>query len=644
MRFIPFFLRVVTLGVLLLPAFSMAAIQLPLLLSNDAIIQRDQPVSIWGWAEPEQTVTIKLNDRVQVVDSDAQGEWQAIFEPLKAGVSVSLVVKAGGEIKTVNNMLAGDVWVASGQSNMEWLLQDSLGAETELQLLNNTNIRHFKIPKSWSVAPENRLAGGEWFSATSEHAGEFSGVAYFFAKKVAAQTGVPIGIIGSNWGGSSIETWMSYRALGLSAEEIQQVLGKHKQKNDDYRSAQLKQMQRWPGALVNKLGDADADWSAAELQTNEWAEISVPSLWEGQGYNGVDGIIWYRKQFQLTHEDIAGGITLGLGRIDDNDITWVNGVKVGETRAFNEIRTYSVPESALKPGLNSIAIRVEDTGGGGGIYSDVELLYVQTAEGKKTSLAGEWLFRPDKVFVDTDGAMNQVETALYNKMMYPLFQYPVKGVIWYQGESNAFEETRATQYARQFQQMIIEWRQKWAQPELAFYWVQLASFDTNDGDSLVRPWATLRESQTAALTLPNTGQAIAIDVGDANDIHPRDKKTVGERLAVIALNKTYGDKKQHYRGPELKSVKLKGTSLVIKFNSAKGLAIRDGQASVLGFELVDQAGKLVPLEGLVKGTKVVLKLNNRSPVEVRYAWDDSPVNANLMDTTGLPAEPFRVKL
>jgi len=622
-----------------------ATIELPWLLSDGAVLQRDEPIPIWGTAPAGSEVTVDFAGEKRKARVDADGNWNTEFSPKRAGGPYTITAATESITRTSTDIWMGDVWLCSGQSNMEWPLRNSQGAETEIQTSSFLQVRHFKIPTSWSVTPSDNLAGGQWQPATREHLGGFSGVGWYFAKQIHTTTKIPIGLINATWGGSKIEAWMSPSTLGKTSEATQSALAKLMADGESRARATKKYLQRWPGSVVARVKEAKADWSDANLDEADWLSIQVPSLWEEQEYAGMDGVVWYRHVFELSEAQAAAGITLGLGRIDDKDITWVNGYKVGETQTYDRVRTYTVLAKFLKEGRNQIAVRVEDTGGGGGIYSNADLVYWSSADGKRNSLAGKWKMKADRVSVAPSSNIQHMETALYNKMLHPLFRIPIKGVIWYQGESNANTAVQAQHYREQFPAFITDLRQSWNKPDLPFYWVQLANFISKQDKADSSPWAVLRESQTAALDLDNTGQAITIDVGNPLDIHPLDKKTVGERLARIALNKTYNFKKVDYRGPVFHSAKLKHNQLIVKFSEDKKLAAKDQAALIEGFEIAGKDGQFQKLSGSIKSNKVALPLNNiTQPKTLRYAWTDNPIEANLMDSEGLPAEPFRVDL
>ncbi len=537
--------------------------------------------------------------------------------------------------------MIGDVWVCSGQSNMEWAVADSLDAAREIAAARDPKIRHFKVPRSWATTPEENVAGGRWEPADPEHTGAFTAVGYFFARELRAHADVPIGLINTSWGGSRIEPWMSAGALGLDDAGMRALLARER----DYGQQVLKAIRARVGPLPERDGglvDGLAVWADPELDDSSWMRMSLPARWEEAGFEGMDGVAWFRTSFELGAGDAAAGARLGLGTIDDSDIAWVNGREVGRTElAWNRPRVYAVPDAVLHEGRNVIAVRVEDTGGGGGIWGDPALLYVDVA-GKKLPLAGEWRFKIGLVTVNLDFHKNEVPTVLYNAMVHPLQSYPIKGVLWYQGESNAAQDD-AFRYRDLFRAMITDWRAGWGQGELPFLWVQLAAFmpaAAEPGDS---SWAVLRESQSAALALPRTGQAVAIDIGDADDIHPRNKQEVGRRLALAARAVAYGEKIEH-SGPTYRSHEVRDGRIVLTFDHVGGGLewVGDASASLRGFAIAGADRRFVWADATIENGRVVVWSDAvPAPVAVRYAWADNPAGANLFNVDGLPASPFR---
>lgn len=636
------------LVVILLSVNSYAKIKIPLLITDGVVIQRGKTIPIWGWAGANEKVTIKFDGKARVVTSSADGNWEVNFPAKSAGGPYQLNIKGNDSSITVNDVWIGDVWVLSGQSNMEWPLRNVNNADMEIANATDGKIRHFKIPNSWAIEPELTLAGGSWSPASPKTVGAFSGIGYFFAKNLRNKMDVPIGLIGSNWGGSNIESWMEASLLGLTQKQASENIKKLVVVEKENLKAAIKNINQWPGALVEnvkrdqKTENSNSDLSAAVLDESDWDNIKAPSLWESEGFGGMDGIAWYRKSFTLNQADIAQDLILNLAKIDDNDITWVNGVKVGETNAYDKVRRYVVPKKLLKAGKNIIAIRVDDTGGGGGIYSNPAQLYIDVS-GKKISLAGLWKFKVAQGKISSSANMNHTSTALYNKMMHPLFKTPVKGVLWYQGESNANNPQQAYDYRYQFISLIKDWRTQWQDEQLPFLWVQLANFNSGQNTETNSPWAIVRDSQAQALSLPNTGQVLTIDVGNPDNIHPRDKQTVGRRLALEAFNKIYGMKDVKFRGPFLANYSLKQNKVELTMQSNSRLKLSSSENEVVnGFLLAGENKEFFPAMAKLDGEKIVVWSDSvKQPVAIRYAWDDNPENLNLFDTEGLPAEPFR---
>ncbi len=627
----------VALVILALPGVATAHVTLPRVFSDGAVMQRDQPMRIWGSADAGARVHVDFNGNAVDVVAGDDGRWSATLPAHGAGGPYQLSVRSGEATRVLRDVLVGDVWLASGQSNMEWPVAQAGGADEVIASAGDAQIRHFKIPKSWSAEPGQDVVGGEWLSASPQTVAKFSAVAYAFARELRAATGVPIGIIDSTWGGSSIEAWMDASSLGLDAQALSRQ-GSEMQRKDELALASTRaRLARWPQPAVDT-----ARWQEADFDDRDWDSIPVPGLWETGGYNGMDGEAWYRASFTLSAAEAAAGVTVGVGRIDDSDVTWVNGHQVGETRMqYNLARAYAVPPQALHAGVNHVAVHVSDFGGGGGIHGDAAEVFVQPRGGAKRAFDGGWKFRPAQASVALVDDKNQVPTLLHNAMMHPLQPYPLRGVIWYQGESNAGEGT-AYRYRDQFASMIKDWRTDWEQPRLPFLWVQLANFNSGGDTASGSPWAMLRESQSAALSLPATAQAVIIDVGDPGDIHPTDKQTVGHRLALGARHVAYGESLV-YSGPVFKKAHFEHGMGLLEFDlEGSALAVRGGGDAVQGFQLAGDDRVFHPATATISGDKVVLQSDAVPlPVAVRYAWRDNPENANLVNREKLPASPFR---
>ena len=646
------------------PAIRAAAgLRLSRLVGDGMVMQRGARVPVWGWAPSGAAVAVTFDGRPYAARAAADGRWQVTLPTMPAGGPHAMTVAAGGERVAVRDILVGDVWVCSGQSNMEWTLENARDGAREVAAARDPMIRHFKVPTSWAWAPSDTLAGGRWEPADSAHAGQFTAVGYFFARDLRRSVRVPVGLLHTSWGGSRAEPWVSAEALGLDSAAVARL----RAEEDAYERGMLDSLR---ARLGGEIPTADAGlvagravWAAPDFDDSAWRTIRAPALWEGQGYPGMDGVAWYRATFDLTAGEARAGVRLGLGRIDDSDVSYVNGREVGRTtNAYATPRVYAVPAAALRPGRNVVAVRVEDTGGGGGIGGDSTELFVDAGGGRRP-LAGAWRFRVGAV-TGVPGApdgqhINKVPTVLYNQMVHPALPYPVKGVLWYQGESNADDYRDAVAYRATFAALIHDWRRRWNAPTMPFLWVQLANYMAPDSTPAERSnWAALRESQTAALALPNTAQAVIIDVGEAGDIHPRNKQDVGARLALAARRVAYGQRVEH-SGPVLRRSRVEGGRVVLEFDhAAGGLAARArGDApnalphassngapggALGGFAVAGADRRFVWAEARVEGGRVVVWSDRvPSPVAVRYAWGNNPDRANLYNAAGLPAGPFR---
>jgi len=622
---------------LALPAI--AAPRLPLLFADGAVLQRGQPIPVWGWASPGAKIAVSLDGHAASATADAQGQWQARLPAHAAGGPYVLQVQGDGATLQVADVLVGDVWLASGQSNMEFPLLKSDGGPAAVAAASDAKIRHFKVPKSWSAQPEQALAGGSWKPADPANAGEFSAVAYYFAQDLRASTGVPIGIIDSTWGGSAIEAWMDAASQGVDAAALARQGDEIRRRDEAALAGTKDKLARYR----LPAGQSSEDWNKPGYDDSGWDSIPVPANWESVGYAGMDGVAWYRTSFILSAAEAKRGVTLGVARIDDTDTTFVNGVQVGHIEnSYDTLRAYPVPSSALRAGRNVVAVKVLDTGGGGGIHGEAENLYVQPAGGARRPFDGAWKFRPESGTVSGIDDKNQQPTLLYNAMIHPLQRYPVRGVIWYQGETNAkLANNAALKYHEQFVTMIDSWRADRGQPELPFLWVQLANFDDHSDQGDTSPWALLRESQSKALSLPATGQAVIIDIGNPADIHPTNKHDVGRRLALAARHVAYGESLVH-SGPVFIGADFADGMATLRFDlGGSVLAVRGG-GEPGGFALAGADRKFHPAQARIEGDHIVVHSDAvPQPVAVRYAWQGSPDAANLVNREQLPASPFR---
>lgn len=611
---------------------------------DSMVLQRDAPLRIWGKASAGESITVKFHSQERKTSADKNGEWLVVLSPEKAGGPYALTVH-GKETVTLKGILMGDIWLCSGQSNMEFPVKgwsSVYNADEEIKQADFPQIRLFTVEKNVEAQPADHLKGGVWQTCSPASISPFSAVGYFFGRALQKDLQVPIGLINSTWGGTQIEAWISHAGF-VNDPYFKQIIKTAPSLtiNELVEKRQLREKQ-YLELLQKGLPDAadSAQWKTAGYDHRNWSMMDLPGLWEQQqNLSRLDGVVWFRKDIYVDSADAGNAGSLHLAKIDDRDETYLNGVMIGGIAGWNTDRAYSVPEGLLKPGKNVIAIKVEDSGGGGGIHGEGSDLFL-TVNNHKKSLTGPWHYRVEKIAHSSNGiGPNEYPSLLYNGMIHPFHQLNIKGVIWYQGEANAW---RAYEYKYGLPLLISDWRNRFNNKSLPFYYVQLTSYDAGNGNSNQgSTWAELRESQSATLRVPKTGMAVTIDIGDAKDIHPRNKKDVGERLAAIALQRTYGINKIS-SGPVYTAMRKTGQKLVIDFSLVgKGLTAK-GANELSGFEIAGSDRKFFPAKAIIAGRSVELSsVEVLNPVAVRYAWADDASNANLFNKDGWPAAPFR---
>jgi sialate O-acetylesterase len=624
-------------------------ILLPSVFSDNMVLQQKTNAAIWGKATAGKAVkiTVSWNKVNYGTITDTSGNWKIKVATPGYGGPYTITI-SDGELLVLNNVLIGDVWICSGQSNMEMPLAGwgkILNSEKEIADAKFPHIRLLQADHITSNFPINdaKVANGGWQECSPKYVAEFSSTAYFFAREVYEKTKIPIGLIHTSWGGTIAEAWTSAESLKKMTDFSAAVDKIQKSAKNPSTVSYEEKLQNWVKMTTEKDSGyqaGEAKWALAE--TTNWKSMTLPTLWEDAALKNFDGIVWFTKKVNIPENWKTNGAKLNLGTIDDNDITFVNGVKVGETVGYNVGRTYAIPANLLKTGENTITVRVFDSGGGGGIYGDAKDLSLTNNTAEKISLAGDWKYKVGVDFKNVEAKPYEENgpnrpTVLYNAMIHPYLQFSIKGAIWYQGESNA---DRAYQYRELFPTMIKDWRQKWGQGDFPFYFVQLANFMQVDHAPVESAWAELREAQQKTLALPNTGMATIIDIGDAKDIHPKNKQEVGRRLALIALAKTYG-KKINYSGPVYQSNKVEGKQIRLTFgNTENGLKAVDG-AALNGFAIAGADKKFYWAKASIQGNQIIVSSDQvANPVAVRYAWGNNPV-CNLVSNDGLPASPFR---
>ena len=620
-------------------------IKLPRLIRDSMILQRDIKIKIWGWATKDEKINLKFNNKTYKTKTGSDGKWSVSLAPMKAGGPYTMDISGSNKI-TLKDILIGDVWICSGQSNMvHQMILHSVRYANEVASANNPEIRHFWIPTMTDLqGPRDDLPTGYWKSANPKDVLDFSAIAYFFAEKIYEKYHVPIGLINASVGGTPIEAWISEDGF-KDFPALQTTI----QKNKD--TAYINGLAR-RGFAGNTSRPTPGDkgltgpihWYDVSYVPKEWRTINIPGYWEDQGIKDLNGSVWYRKEIDVPPSMIGKPARVFLGRIVDADVLYINGKQVGNTTYQYPQRRYNVPADLLKAGKNLFVIKVTNTSGKGGFVTD-KPYYLFT--GKDTvDLKGYWQYKVGEVYEPRTGgfggggginAQNQ-PTTLYNAMVAPLINYAVKGFLWYQGEANT---GRAGDYAKLQPAQIADWRNLWKQPDAPFLFVQLPGFMDMNYLPSESQWASLRESQLKSLSVPNTGMAVAIDLGEWNDIHPDRKKEVGERLALAAEKIAYGENIV-YSGPIYQSSSINGNKIIITFSNIGSGLISNDEEELSEFAIAGADKKFVWAKAKIEGDKVIVWNDNiANPMYVRYAWADNPVNPNLFNKEGLPASPFR---
>jgi len=634
--------KLFTIALLLFIALnSSAQVKLPQLIRDSMILQRDEKVNLWGWASPNEKVNIRFNNKNYKTKADAGGNWKLQLPPTKAGGPYTMEITASNKI-TLREILFGDVWFCSGQSNMvhQMNIHDVTYAR-EIAEANYPQIRQFWIPTLTNLqGPRSDLPTGGWKPAVGEEVRPFSAVAYFFAKKIYEKHKVPVGIINASVGGTPIQAWISEQGLKDFSAQLTTI-----EKNKD--TAYINSFNRRPAgnrppAPVDAGMAASPKWYDPACSPKGWRMINIPGYWEDQGIKDLNGVVWYRKEITIPASMAGKPAKVFLGRIVDADELYINGKQVGNTTYQYPQRRYNVPADLLKAGKNIFVVRVTNTNGKGGFVPDKPYCIFSGAD--TVDLKGYWEYKVGLVFSPVSGggpgginAQNQ-PAALYNAMVAPEINYTIKGFCWYQGETDTWQPK---QYEKLMAALINDWRNKWQQGTLPFLFVQLPNFMEYNYLPSESNWAALREAQLKSLAVPNTGMAVAIDLGEWNDIHPDNKKDVGERLALAALKLAYKEDIV-YSGPLYESSAIEGKQIIISFtNAGSGLMTNDGEAPS-SFAIAGEDKKFVWASAKIEGNKVIVWNDAvANPKYVRYAWADNPVNPNLYNKEGLPASPFR---
>lgn len=628
-----------------------AKVVLPSVFTDNMVLQQKTDITFYGDATKNKQLTVKTgwNGKEYHTEADGQGKWSLKIPTPAAGGPYEITFSDGKKLQ-LKNVMIGEVWFCSGQSNMEMPVAGwgkVMNYEQEIAEAAYPAIRLFQVEKNTSLAPLKEVEStlGGWQECSSATVPEFSALAYFYARALWKELNVPIGVIDCTWGGTPAEAWTNH-------ETLRQVMGFREEMDklerlgfDPNRMEQAYSEERahWQSLFTEKdkgMENGKLCWTAPSLSEEDWQTISLPGYWEGKGLKDFDGIIWFRRSLEIPAEWAGKPLTLRLGMIDDEDITYFNGVEIARGAGYMTPRTYTIPAKLVKAGKAVLAVRVSDFGGEGGIHGKAEELYVE-ADGKRISLAGDWKYRIGLSLKGFPPApvspiqSSSYPTVLFNAMVKPWTAFPIKGVIWYQGEANV---GRSEQYGDLFPALITDWRRQW-RSNFPFYFVQLANFMESKKIQPNSEWAALREAQTKALKLDQVGMAVTIDIGLADDIHPKNKQEVGRRLALLALAGSYG-KNVSSSAPVFQNYIIKGDKMELDFGQKQdGFKIKD--TTLKGFTIAGPDRVFYSAEAMVQNGKIIVSSPKVSvPLAARYGWADNP-DCNLYGENGLPVAPFR---
>ena len=624
-----------------------AQIRLPHLISDGMVLQRDQPITVWGWAKPNEKVTILFNNQTIAITTQSDGKWTTHLSAMKAGGPYQMQIRASNQL-TLNNIMVGDVWICSGQSNMVLPMERVKERYKEvIEQANNPAIRQFALPVRYNFqGPVDDVPPGHWESVTPQNVMRFSAVAYFFAKDLYEKYHVPIGLITASVGGSPAEAWLSAEALKAFPSQLAIA-------NEVKDTAYINNIQRqeqlatrsWYRQLrqLDKGWQGDKNWADLGVDDSAWPTMHVPGFWEDIGVPPGNGAVWFRKEVDVPASMTHQPAKLFLGRIVDADSVFMNGRFVGTIGYQYPPRRYDLPADLLQTGKNTLVVRVISTNGKGGFIPDKR--YELIVGGQTIDLKGGWRYQVGATTGPMPGTtfFQYKPGGLFNGMVAALLQYAIKGVIWYQGEANV---GKAQEYSQLFPTLITDWRQKWKQTgassrDFPFLYVQLANYLPTQEQPSESEWAELRDAQRRTLSVPQTAMVVATDVGEWNDIHPLNKQTVGKRLALAAEKMAYGDSRVVSSGPLYQSMKRRGHKLILTFTYTGSGLIAKGEGKLNQFAIAGADKKFTWATAKLRGNQVIVWSDQvPDPVTVRYAWADNPAGANLYNREGLPASPF----
>jgi sialate O-acetylesterase len=630
-----------------------AQLQLSPVFGSHMVLQRETEAPFFGRTAPGAAVEVRPSWSASKVfrgRAGSDGRFVVRVTTPEASGPHTVIVAAGNAVQRFEDVLIGEVWVCSGQSNMDWSIRESANPEQEKAGADHPRIRLLQVADQASAGPQEACSA-EWRVCTPDTAYNFSAIGYSYARALQRELGVPVGVISSDWGGTPAEAWTTAEAVATFEEfrdevEELQALGR------DASAAEA----RYERAVAAWKADAASmdpgfpgeghavGWAVPRLDDGAWEEVVLPAKWSETGLGSFDGTVWYRKNVEVPANWAGRDLVLELGPIDDDEQTWFGGTAVGATSGWNVPRSYRIPGRLVRVGSTTVTVRAHDTNGEGGFGGKPEDMRLRVADmdGASIGLAGGWKFHRGVDQNDLPARPraprphSHAPSALYNGMIAPLVPFAIRGAIWYQGESNV---GRAEQYERLFPAMITSWRKEWAQGDFPFYFVQIAPYQYKKGEGP----AEIRDAQRKTLTaVPNVGMAVTMDIGNPRDIHPKNKVAVAERLARWALNQTYGKSDVVPSGPLVREAKAEGSKLRVTFDHAAGLSTRDA-AAPSHFEVAGEDGVFHAATAVIDGETVLVGAPEvAAPAWVRYGWGEAD-EPNLQNAEGLPASSFRIQ-
>ncbi|RAK07178.1 sialate O-acetylesterase [Halanaerobium saccharolyticum] len=621
------------------------SLKLPSLVSDGMVLQRDEEIKIWGWAEAGQEVEIYFKGQEYVTEVNSLGEWSLVLPPQKAGGPFEMKISSSEKKIELKDILVGEVWLCSGQSNMELPMQRVKDRYAEeIKKAGNDQLRIFKLPILYNFKEENQdIFGANWKKVKRDNILDFSAVSYFFAKKLNEKYKVPVGVINASVGGSPVEAWMSRKALNDYPEYLKKADEFAEPQNiNQAKKYNLKVNKEWADKIYNSDQglQQDPDYYKPSYNDLDWSKVEIPVKFDQINFKHKNGVVWFRKEIKLTKEQSEKKARLWLGRIVDADTAYVNGKRVGGVTYKYPPRKYELKKGILKEGKNLIAIRIVVNDGQGEFVEDKPYKLILGDE--EIDLRGEWKYKVGAVI--KEDKKNEIfiqwqPTGLFNAMLAPLFNYKLKGVCWYQGESNTGREE---EYKELFIKMIKLWRHRFEQKELPFIYAQLPNFEPPEENNR-EIWAAFRNAQREALKLNNSAMTVNLDLGEWNDLHPLNKKDVAHRFYLAARNIAYGEDVV-YSGPQFDKAEAIEDRIIISFKMVDGgLKIKGDKLT--GFEIAAADKIFKKAEAKIENDKVILYQKEiQNPEYFRYAWRDNPEKANLFNKINLPAGTFLEKI